>query len=89
MASIGGKNWERKEDSDQLRQKKEAEADAKCDDMLNKAKKEIEAEKAKALKEIKSVAVNLSIEAASKIIQKNLDSEDNKKIAEETVRSIN
>ena len=51
--------------------------------------KEIEAEKAKALKEIKSVAVNLSIEAASKIIQKNLDSEDNKKIAEETVRSIN
>ena len=77
-----------KEDSDQLRQKKEALADAKCDDMLNKAKKEIEAEKAKALKEIKSVAVNLSIEAASKIIQKNLDSEDNKKIAEETVRSI-
>ena len=78
-----------KDDSDQLRQKKEAEADAKCDDMLNKAKKEIEAEKAKALKEIKSVAVNLSIEAASKIIQKNLDSEDNKKIAEETIRSIN
>ena len=78
-----------KEDSDQLKQKKEAETDAKCDEMLNKAKKEIEAEKAKALKEIKSVAVSLSVEAASKIIQKNLDSEDNKKIAEETVRSIN
>jgi len=57
--------------------------------MLDKAKKEIESEKAKALKEIKSVAVNLSVEAASRIIKKNLDSDDNKKIAEETINNIN
>ena len=57
--------------------------------MLDKAKKEIESEKEKALKEIKSVAVNLSVKVASKIIKKNLDTDDNKKIAEETVRNIN
>ena len=57
--------------------------------MIDKAKKEIESEKAKALKDIKSVAVNLSVEAASKIINKNLDSNDNKKIAEDTINSIN
>ena len=78
-----------KQDADTLREKKEAEADAKCSDMLEKAKKEIDAEKAKALKEIKSVAVNLSVEAASKIISKNLDSDDNRKIAEDTISSIN
>ena len=78
-----------KQDADSLRAKKEAEADAKCNDMLDKAKKEIESEKAKALKEIKSVAVNLSVETASKIIKKNLDSDDNRKIAEETINNIN
>ena len=78
-----------KKDADNLREKKESEADIKCNDMLDKAKKEIEAEKAKALKEIKSVAVDLSVETASKIIRKNLDSSDNRKIAEDTINSIN
>ena len=78
-----------KQDADKLREKKEAEAESKCNDMLDKANKEIEGEKAKALKEIKSVAVNLSVEVASKIIKKNLDTDDNKRIAEETIRNIN
>lgn len=78
-----------KQDADVLKEKKEAKADAKCNDMLEKAKKEIETEKSKALKEIKSVAVNLSVKAASKIISKNLDSDDNRKIAEDTISNIN
>ena len=78
-----------KKDADSLREKKESETDMKCNDMLEKAKKEIDSEKAKALKEIKSVAVNLSVEAASKIISKNLDSDDNRKIAEDTINNIN
>ena len=78
-----------KKDADKLREKKEAEAESKCNNMIDKATKEIESEKAKALKEIKSIAVTLSVEAASKIIKKNLDSDDNKKIAEETISNIN
>ena len=78
-----------KKDADNLMVKKESEAQQKYDQMIDKAKKEIESEKAKALKDIKSVAVNLSVEAASKIINKILDSNDNKKIAEDTINSIN
>ena len=78
-----------KKDADNLMAKKESEAQQKYNQMIDKAKKEIESEKAKALKDIKSVAVNLSVEAASKIINKNLDSSDNKKIAEDTINSIN
>ena len=77
------------QDADKLREKKESDAKSKCDQMVDKAKKEIESEKAKALKEIKSVAVFLSVEAASKILKKNLDTTDNQKIAEETIRNIN
>jgi len=78
-----------KQEADALSSKKEAEADEKCNAMLEKAKKEIEAEKSKALKEIKTVAVSLSIDTASKIIRKNLDSADNRKIAEEMIDNIN
>tara|TARA_Y100001970_G_scaffold148439_1_gene182254 strand:+ start:327 stop:899 length:573 start_codon:yes stop_codon:yes gene_type:complete len=78
-----------KKDADNLMAKKESEAQQKYDQMIDKAKKEIDSEKAKALKDIKSVAVDLSVQAASKIINKNLDSSDNKKIAEDTINSIN
>ena len=56
--------------------------------MLQKAKEQIETEKEKAVKEIKSVIVELSISAASKVIEKNLDSDDNKKLIESTLNDI-
>ena len=62
-----------------------------CDNLEKKSEKLscLTKLKAKALKDIKSVAVSLSVEAASKIINKNLDSNDNKKIAEDTINNIN
>ena len=56
--------------------------------MIGKAKTQIEAESQKALQEIKSSVVDLSIEAAEKIIEKNLDSEDNRKLVEKTLNSM-
>ena len=56
--------------------------------MIGKAKTQIEAESQKALQEIKSSVVDLSIEAAEKIIEKNLDSEDNRKLVEKTLDSM-
>ena len=56
--------------------------------MIGKAKTQIEAESQKALQEIKSSVVDLSIEAAEKIIEKNLDSEDNRKLVEKTLNSL-
>ena len=66
--------------------KETAEKEAK--EILNKAKTEINSEREKAIGEIKSVVVDFSIQAASKIIEKNLDSDENKRIIEDTLKGI-
>jgi F-type H+-transporting ATPase subunit b len=64
------------------------EAKIKADAELKNALELIDAEKAKAVKEIKTVIVDLSIQAASKLIDKNLDNADNKKFINETIDEI-
>ena len=66
----------------------ESVARENAEKMIGKAKTQIEAESQKALQEIKSSVVDLSIEAAEKIIEKNLDSEDNRKLVEKTLDSM-
>ena len=66
----------------------ESTARKSADDMIDKAKEQIEAESHKALQEIKSSVVDLSIEAAGKIIEKNLDSEDNRKLVDQTLDNM-
>ena len=66
----------------------ESAAKEKAEEMIGKAKTQIEAESQKAIQEIKSSVVDLSIEAAEKIIEKNLDSEDNRKLVEKTLDSM-
>ena len=66
----------------------ESVARENAEKMIGKAKTQIDAESQKAIQEIKSSVVDLSIEAAEKIIEKNLDSEDNRKLVEKTLDSI-
>ena len=66
----------------------ESAAKEKAEEMIGKAKTEIKAESQKAIQEIKSLVVDLSIEAAEKIIEKNLDSEDNRKLVDQTLDSM-
>ena len=66
----------------------ESAAKEKAEEMIGKAKTEIKAESQKAIQEIKSSVVDLSIKAAEKIIEKNLDSEDNRKLINQTLDSI-
>ena len=66
----------------------ESIAKENAEEMVKKAKIQIEAESHKALQEIRSSVVDLSIEAASKIIEKNLDSEDNRKLVDQTLDNI-
>jgi F0F1-type ATP synthase membrane subunit b/b' len=53
--------------------------------MLNKAKRQIKTAKQKALSEIKNTVVDIALEASEKVIKRNLNNEDNKKMIEETV----
>ena len=66
----------------------ESAAKEKAEEMIGKAKTQIAAESQRAIQEIKSSVVDLSIEVAEKIIEKNLDSEDNRKLVNQTLDSI-
>ena len=72
------------------RVKKEIKETAKkeAQDILDKAQLQIDSEREKAVQEIKSVVVDLSMQAASKVIEKNLDSEDNRRFINDTIKGI-
>jgi len=57
-------------------------------EMLERARREIEAEKTRAIFELRREAVELAIAGASKVIEKNLDDASNRKIVESFLASI-
>ena len=57
-------------------------------EMLERARREIEAEKTRAIFELRREAVELAIAGASKVIEKNLDNDSNRKIVESFLASI-
>ena len=70
---------------DKLKQKLEEDGKEQYDSMLGKAKEQIETEKQKALNEIKTTVVDIALKASEKVIKRNLNNEDNKKLVENTV----
>jgi F-type H+-transporting ATPase subunit b len=56
--------------------------------MLERARTEIEQEKERAIAELRREAIELAIAGASKVIEKNLDDEANRKIVESFLASI-
>ena len=63
-------------------------ANDKADEIIEKAKDQIDAERRKAIQEIKSSVVNLSMDAAAKVIERNLDSDDNRKLVDQALEGI-
>jgi F-type H+-transporting ATPase subunit b len=66
----------------------ETVANKKADEIIEKAKAQIDTERVRVISEIKSVAVEISLEAAEKVIEKNLDSDDNRKLVNQALESI-
>jgi F-type H+-transporting ATPase subunit b len=56
--------------------------------MLERARREIELEKERAIAELRREAIELAIAGASKVIEKNLDDQANRKIVESFLASI-
>ena len=72
--------------------KDEAQADAKkaADRIIEDARVAINAEKVAALKEVKALVANLSLEIAGKILQKNLtDDKAQKNLTQEYIKDLN
>lgn len=73
------------------RMKEEAQGDAKksADRIIEDARAAIEAEKSNALKEVKALVANLSLDVAGKILQKNLaDDKAQKALTQEYIKDI-
>src|SRR3989442_4829613 len=65
-----------------------AKALEEYDALLNRARKDIDAEKEKAIQALRREAVELSIAAASRVVEANLDTEANRKLVTEFLESI-
>jgi F-type H+-transporting ATPase subunit b len=57
-------------------------------DLLERARRDIDAEKAAALAELRREAVELTIAAASKVIEKNLDDQQNRRLVEQYLATL-
>jgi F-type H+-transporting ATPase subunit b len=66
----------------------EAEARTKAAEMIESATKTIEREKAKAVAELREEVANLAVMVASKVIEKNLNNEEQKRLAESFVAEV-
>ena len=64
------------------------QAHAEQASMLARARQEIESEKTKAIAELRREAVELAIAGASKVIEKNLDQDSNRKLVESFLASV-
>ncbi len=64
------------------------ETKAQQQEMLDRARREIEAERDRAIAQLRREAVELAISGAEKVIERNLDTEANRKIVETFLASI-
>ncbi|MCK4578370.1 MAG: F0F1 ATP synthase subunit B, partial [Candidatus Marinimicrobia bacterium] len=72
--------------AEKLRVELEESARKKAYNLLSKAQEQIAADREKALREIRINVVNLSLDVASKVIERNLTTDDNRKLADESLR---
>jgi len=74
--------------AENVRGELEEAAKKKADELVTKARDQIEAERERALREIRTTVVDLSLSVAGKVIERNLTTEDNKRLVEESLRQI-
>ena len=79
---------EGRQTGDKLRAQMVEETHQQQQAMLERARREIEMEKENAIAELRREAIELAIAGASKVIEKNLDDQSNRKIVESFLASI-
>ena len=75
-------------DAERLREDMKHKARAEADAVVKNAERQIQLETARALQQIRTEAVELSVMIASKLIQRNLTKEDNDRLIEEALRQV-
>ena len=75
-------------DADRLREEIRQKAKADAEGIMRNAERQIQLETGRALQQIRSEAVDLSVMIASKIIQRNLTKEDNEKLIDDALKQV-
>jgi F-type H+-transporting ATPase subunit b len=79
---------ESRADGERLREEMRQTARAEADGIVRNAERQIQLETARALQQIRIEAVELSVQIASKIIQRNLSREDNERLIEDALKQV-
>ena len=79
---------ESKAAGEKVREEIKVTAEKEAGDILEKAQHQIQTEKEKAVQDIRSSVVEFSLQAATKVVEKNVDSEDNRRLIKETLAGI-
>ena len=75
-------------DGDRLREEIRAKARTEADHIVKNAERQIQLETSRALEQIRREAVDLSVMIASKIIQRNLSTQDNERLIDEALKQV-
>jgi F-type H+-transporting ATPase subunit b len=75
-------------DAERLREDMKQKARAEAEAIVKNAERQIQLETARALQQIRTEAVDLSVMIASKLIQRNLTKEDNDRLIEEALKQV-
>jgi F-type H+-transporting ATPase subunit b len=75
-------------DAERVRAEMKDKARADADALVKNAERQIQLETTRALQQIRTEAVDLSVMIASKIIQRNLSKEDNERLIDEALKQV-
>ena len=75
-------------DADRFREELRQKARVEAAGIVQNAERQIEQETAKAIRQIRLEAVDLSVALASKLLQRNVTREDNERLIEETFKQL-
>ena len=75
-------------DADRLREEIRQKAKADAEGSMRNAERQIQLETGRALQQIRSEAVDLSVMIASKIIQRNITKEDNERLIADALKQV-
>jgi F-type H+-transporting ATPase subunit b len=75
-------------DGDRLREEIRQKAKAEAEGIMRNAERQIQLETGRALQQIRSEAVDLSVMIASKIIQRNISKEDNERLIADALKQV-
>jgi F-type H+-transporting ATPase subunit b len=75
-------------DADRFREELKQKARSEAATIISNAERQLELETSRALQQIRTEAVDISIAIASKLLQKNVTREDNERLIEDTFRQL-